>query len=116
MTDALFDLDPGAAAPPEPAEKLSAGRRLTLRQRNDLAAGRHPLTGGPLHPHAAPAEPRDAPGLRCGGCRFRMYLGGGRRGYPKCDNPNTPYSHGPATDVKAYWPACPLYEPRPEEA
>jgi hypothetical protein len=64
MTDALFDLDTPA---PDPAEKLSYGRRLTRRQRAQLAAGVHPLTRGPLHPDAAPAEPRDAPGLRCGG-------------------------------------------------
>jgi hypothetical protein len=109
--DALFDLD---VPTPKPIEKLSAGKRLTRRQAADLAAGRHPLTRGPLHPDTAPAEPRDAPGLRCGGCRFRKQIGGGRRGYPKCDHPNTPYSHGPATDVRSYWSACPLFEPTPQ--
>jgi hypothetical protein len=80
VTDALFDLEPGAV-PPVPAEKLSAGRRLTARQHVQLAAGIHPLTRGPLHPDAAPAEPRDAPGLRCGACAHRVLAG--RRGFPK---------------------------------
>lgn len=108
MTDALFDLD---VPTPEPAEKLSATRKLTRRQQAQLAAGVHPLMRGPLHPDAAPAEPRDAPGLRCGGCKWRV----GYRGYPKCGHPQTPASRGPATDVKAFWSACPLFEPRSDQ-
>jgi len=109
MTDALFDLDVPAS---DPGEKLSAGRRLTRRRAAQLAAGIHPLTRGPLHPDAAPAEPRDAPGLRCGGCKWRV---ANHLGYPKCGHPQTPASHGPATDVRAYFPACPLHEARPDQ-
>lgn len=113
----LFDVDPGwraAPAPADPASGLSAGRRLTLRQARDLEAGRHPLTRGPLHPDAAPAGDRESAGARCGTCRFR------RAGtYPKCwhgwsgQQGEAPprLSHGPATDVRGWWPACRDYEP-----
>lgn len=87
---ALFDgFEPG----PEPAT-LSAGRRLTLRQRADVDAGRHPLTRGPL-----------AASGTCGTCVHRTH---NYRSYPKCDL--GPVSRGPATDVRAWWPACERHE------
>lgn len=115
MTDALFDLPAGAVA-----EKLSTGRRLTIRQATDLARGRHPLTGDRLHPEAAPHDDRKAPGRRCGNCWYRGPSSGEHAGsFPKCwygyQTPtNTEkfataprITGGPATDVRAWWPACP---------
>lgn len=118
----LFALDPGwraAPAPADPTSGLSAGRRLTLRQAADLERGRHPLTRGPLHPDAAPADDRTAAGARCATCRFRRPVHGGARAYPKClhgwsgdprDEPPR-CSNGPATDVRGWWPACRDYQP-----
>ncbi|MEU8023739.1 hypothetical protein AB0B88_16140 [Micromonospora haikouensis] len=118
----LFDVDPQwqpAAPATEPPAPLSAGRRLTLRQAATLDGGRHPLTRGPLHPDAAPADDRRAPGHRCGTCQHRRPVGGTARSYPKCwhgwsgrpeDTPPR-YSGGPATDVRAWWPACRDHQP-----
>lgn len=103
---------------PAPAEKpLSAGQALTRRQRADVAAGRHPLTGGPLHPDAdRHAHVSDRKGLpfTCGSCVHRD-----PHGYPKCYLPGPDgkpirarLTHGAATDVRAWWPACLDYTPR----
>lgn len=121
MTEAaLFDAEPYTVTPVEPGEKLSAGRRLTLRQAADLAKGRHPLTGGRLHADAAPAGDRSAPGTRCGGCRFREVIGYHNRAYAKCLWPDTDgdlnelsrVTHGPATDCRQWWPACSDWQSR----
>lgn len=122
MNDALFDIDPADVRTPEPTEVLSPDRRRTLRQAAALARGVHPLALAlgwriRLHPDAAPADDRKAPGLRCGTCRFREVLGYHSRSYPKCahgapgtgDGPRM--SHGAATDVRGWWPACTDHEP-----
>jgi hypothetical protein len=133
MTElALFDAAPYLVptAEVEPGEKLSAGRRLTLRQAADLARGRHPLTGGPLHPDAAPHDDRSAPGARCGSCRFRALFGHHDRTYPKCSYPvptrdgepihpadherMTRVAHSAASDCRSWWPACISHQPRAE--
>jgi hypothetical protein len=118
----LFDAEPYTVAPAaaEPAEKLSADRRRTLRQTADLAKGRHPLTGGRLHPDAAPAGDRAAPGLRCGTCRYRQVIGYHNRAYGKCLWPNENgdlnelprVTHGAGSDVRRWWSACSDYQPR----
>lgn len=119
---ALFDIDPAQIIEkpaPEPKEKISADRKRTQRQLSDLARGIHPLTGYGLHAEAAPADDRDAQGRRCGTCAFRELLGYGRRSYAKCVLPNPehrgggrPYvTHGAATDVRAWWPACNQHHP-----
>lgn len=88
----------------EVREALSAGRRLTLRQREQVAAGIHPLTGQKAAPELG----------TCGQCRFRVP---GR--YAKCHyrpgdtGPLLRVTHGPATDVRAWWPACPQFQPIP---
>ena len=116
MTEPLFTIDPLSMpiAPARAGEQLSAGRRRTLRQRADLEAGRHPLAGGPL---------AVGPSLTCGDCRFREVLPYHARSYPKCQwrppgaGPSSwppRVSHGSATDVRAWWPACPDYEHRTE--
>ena len=120
MSDALFDVDPAARREPEPVEKVSTERRRTLRQLDALRAGTHPLgmlpkilPGHlPLHPDAPAADDRDATGARCGNCRFRQVLAYHNRSYAKCtfgrteDRPAPRISHGTATDVRAWWPAC----------
>lgn len=123
MSDlALFDMEPPAAA--APAEKMSADRRRTLRQLALLDAGCHPLsavTSRPLRLHrdAPPPGDREAPGPRCGTCRFReQTTSNGNKSFPKClrgwdGNPmhEPPYaSHGAATDCRAWWPACSYWE------
>jgi hypothetical protein len=96
----------------------SADRRRTERQAKALALGYHPLTVAlgqsiRLHPNAAPPADRDAPGLRCGGCRHRQ-----PGTYPKCSIDNSTKkdrrTHGAGTDVRAWFPACVDYEPAKE--
>ena len=109
MTDTLF----GVSEPP-PQENLSAGRRLTLRQKRILAQGMHPLTLLPgaflrLHPDAPPPDDRKAPGPRCGTCRFREPWGA--HSFPKCLRAGEAHaSHSAASDCRAWWPACEFWE------
>jgi hypothetical protein len=116
VTDALFDL-PTPANTPEP-EKLSPDQRRTRRQAAVLRQGQHPLTlvlSAPLrlHPDAAPADDRKAPGLRCGTCAFREIRHYGPRAWPKCTfGDGVRMSHGAGTDIRAYWPACRDYQPK----
>lgn len=106
---------------------LSAGQRLTLRQADDVAAGRHPLTGGPLHPLTSRHRDADAPKadpFTCGSCLFRKSEKYHNKSYAKCWLPNPVagadapmdriydrVTHGPASDVRAWWPACTDYSP-----
>jgi hypothetical protein len=96
----LFDIDPSVALP-DPYEGLSAGQRLTLRQKTDVANGRHPLTGGPVLPDLG----------TCGACKHRRQ---NHRGYPKCwfgvELGSRP-ARSARTDVRAWWPACSNFEP-----
>jgi hypothetical protein len=91
----LFPLPPSADAEPDGYSEMSPAARLTVRQRRAIAAGRHPF-GGPL---------RDPPGETCRTCARREPGGGGNRSYWKC--PAGGYSHGAASDVRLWWPACP---------
>lgn len=109
---------------PEPGPQLSAGQRLTLRQSEMVANGIHPLTRGRLHPlastHRDASAPKDDP-FTCGSCYFRTVEKYHDHSYPKCwlpgpnasaDRPTYPrVTHGPASDVRAWWPACPDYSP-----
>jgi hypothetical protein len=123
VSDTLFDVDPTQVQPAEPAEKLSADRRRTLRQADALARGRHPLElalGFPLglHAQAAPADDRTAPGLRCRTCRFREVLTHNDGRFPKClyaatEKQQPRVTRGAATDVRAWWPACRDYQEAP---
>jgi hypothetical protein len=95
---------------PEPVEKLSAGRRLTIRQREAVLAGFHPLTKDRAHPELG----------TCGSCAFRSTA----YGYPKCtfgadlDKRRAgPYmTRGPAADCRAWWPACHRHVPLEKES
>jgi hypothetical protein len=101
--------------PPE-REALSAGQRLTRRQAEHIRQGIHPLTLAytlirPLHPDADRTRTADSPQNNtptCGSCDLRTTGGG----YPKCTEPSAPRSHGPATDVRAWWPACTRWTPK----
>ena len=84
------DLDEPAEAP----EGLSAGRKLTLRLRELSDQGINPLTG----------EGDGPKGRTCGDCKHRISVLWHDRTYPKCEL--GPATHGPQTDVRAYWPAC----------
>ena len=83
------------ADPPEvvtaDAEKLSADRRRTIRQRESIAAGIHPMTGRRL---------RDGDDT-CGSCAHAFKSGWG---YWKCDR--MPLAHSAANDLRKWWPAC----------
>jgi hypothetical protein len=115
----LFDgYEPPALASRD--ESLSAGQRLTARQLENVRAGVHPLTRGRLHPEASREASRDDPKgqpFTCGTCPLRRSWGA--HGYPKCEL-STPgrgflyLTHGPATDVRAWWPACESYAGQPE--
>jgi hypothetical protein len=93
MTDLeLFHVDERIA---EPVESLSADRRRTLRQRADVDRGVHPLMGGKARPELG----------TCGSCANRVK---NHRGFPKCEV--GPRTFSASTDVRAWWPACDLYE------
>lgn len=88
----LFPLE--ELPPVVPAEELSDTRRRTRRQRQLVDLGVHPLTRDRARPELG----------TCGGCAHR------RAGeYPKCAL--GPVSRGPATDCRAWWPACSRWEP-----
>jgi hypothetical protein len=119
--EGLFDVPD--VPPRPPAVKLTPGEALRARQADKLARGLHPLTrqGWPpilLHREAAPATDAAAPGLRCGGCKFRQVIGHHDRKYPKCVLPDrwgepSRATHGDTSDVRKWWPACADYKPKP---
>ncbi len=104
----LFDLPAQSPLPVagQAEHEESYARRLTKRQQGKLAAGYHPTR--PLlrlHPDAPPVDDRSAPGPRCGTC---VHLVQNERDYLKCDE--SAMTHGPATDVRRWWPACTGYQ------
>jgi hypothetical protein len=90
----LFDV-----TPTPPPEKISADRRRTARQRALIAAGIHPLMGGPTHPDQG----------TCGTCAHRIHIEWHNRTWPKCDLHEL--THGAGSDCRSWWPACGRYEP-----
>lgn len=121
----LFDVTPLLVEVPT-LEPLTDGEKRNRRQGEAARGGFHPLYASlglvlRLHPDAAPFDDRQAPGLRCGTCRFRRSHHGGARSYAKCLWPDPEVrpangwprvTHGIGTDVKRAWPACLNYEPR----
>lgn len=108
--DALFDMNHTAL--PEP-EELSADRRRTLRNQALVDAGHHPLRylGAQRHPDTKAEtytrEDRKDRHLTCGTCRFREV----HAGYPNCMvGDGSRATHGAASDVRMWWPACTRYE------
>jgi hypothetical protein len=112
MTETLFpDLVLPDPTPVEVKEKLSAGRRLTLRQKADIDAGRHPLIRGAR---------LAGNGETCGSCELLVRVGWHNRTYLKCTlglapgRPldEAPYAaHSAQTDCRAWWPACVNWKP-----
>lgn len=113
--DALFD-DAGLRVEPDPGEALSAGRRRTIRQVEQVRAGTHPLlaalgaTDARLHPRASREASRDdrrhLP-FTCGTCRHLAAQRGTSGRYLKCAfGDGERATRGPGTDVRAWWPAC----------
>lgn len=111
MSETLFE----GYEPVEAVPSMSADRRRTQRQAANVAAGIHPLTGGVLHPLASRHRDADAPKddpFTCGSCWFRDVLRYHGRSYAKCTADDGRHiSHSAATDVRAWWPACPRYSP-----
>lgn len=104
MTEMLFEGFPDPDRPPEPTPKEKAklsrrGAGTRRREKSDrlIANGLHPLTVGPLANN----------GHTCGDCVHRVLKQRGGT-YPKCDL--GPVTGGPATDVRASWPACVRWE------
>jgi hypothetical protein len=109
----LFDGYEPAEAVPVP--KVSADRRRTLRQAERIAAGVHPLTGGPLHElasrHRDSTAPKSDP-FTCGSCWFREVNRYHNKSFAKCwESDGKRATHSAATDVRAWWPACRNYSP-----
>lgn len=111
MTETL-DLFPDLPhVEPVPVIPLSAGQRLTARQREAILAGRHPLSnlipGLRLHADAVmstdPAETKAGP--TCGGCLHRR-----PGGFAKCVRTELTRSRSAASDCRAWWPACRFWE------
>jgi hypothetical protein len=114
----LFDAEPYLVehAPAAPIEDLSPDRRRTLRHAADIANGRHPLAGAPLHPDApsdAARGDRSRP-FTCGTCANLSAASECAGRYLKCSI--GPQSRGAATDVRAWWPACIHYDDAPRGA
>lgn len=125
----LFPAEPlRMAPPPRPGRRppgMGADAWRTIRKRAMLDAGFHPLalvlgatTDTALHPGAAPPDDRDAPGLRCGACRWLRRLKHHERAYGKCTLPADGggwyrVSHGAGTDVARWYSACARYEAQP---
>lgn len=125
----LFDAEPFRQALPPPVPKLSAGRRLKLRQEQAIRLGWHPLS------HVTADGLRLAPEGTgtCGDCRFRRPSAGDHT-YPKClygayETEETGYEGRPfvrthyprvsaslQTDCRAWWPACVDFEPKETSA
>lgn len=100
--DQPLDLGPSYDGPPRQADLRSAGTRLADKLRDLAAHGIQPLTREPARPDLG----------TCGGCAHRVLRQGVSGKYPKCDHPETPVTRGPATDVRASWPACHRFTPK----
>lgn len=75
-----------------PERSLSATRRRTIRNRELIARGIHPVTRVPLARN----------GETCGTCALSGWVRMGNK-YLKCSLNKT---GGPATDLRVFWPAC----------
>lgn len=92
---ALFDLPP---LPDQP--KLSAGQKITLRNRQALANGQHPANGLPMLDD----------GSTCGDCAHLARMGYRGKTYIKCPHHRFGLSHSEASDMRVSWPACSKFE------
>lgn len=95
MSDALFDPGPPVVAT---NETLSTTQRLTLRRQRAIALGKHPANGLPIDTSHT-----------CGQCAHLDRIRWRSRTYLKCPNNRLGESHSEASDMRASWPACPLF-------
>lgn len=100
----LFEVD-SLAVPTVEKEKLSATRRLTIRNENLLARGIHPASGFPL-------LVTDAKPAKCRTCLFKRYVNAGANSYNKCEKHRLGMSRSNASDIRVSWCACTLYVDR----
>lgn len=100
MSDQRLDL--GIPDPP-PAEPMSAGRRLTVRNNAALAAGQHPATGAPLVDD----------GRTCRDCPHAVNYARGAGSYWKCALHRLGTSRSAASDIRVSWPACTRIDQEP---
>lgn len=99
----LFDTEALFGPAPEPPPKLSADQKLTKRNADLLAKGKHPATLLPLLGGDA----------TCGGCVHHEALPYHSRTYHKCELHRLGISHSTASDVRVSWPACVRFEAAP---
>lgn len=99
MPDSLFPLPEPTVSLPQPGDGLSAGQRLTLRNRAQIDRGVHPATLRPLL----------GDGSTCGDCYHCVRVTNGNRTWIKCDEHRLGISHSEASDIRASWPACTLF-------
>lgn len=98
MSDRLFDPGPLDDQGP-PDDDLSAGARLTRKNNQMLANGRHPGTGLRL---------TAVEGATCGNCTHSYRRGEPHKGWWKCEL--VPVTFGPGTDIRKKWPGCTKWE------
>jgi len=92
----LFDPGPTTA---DPYEGLSATQKVTQRNKDQIAAGRHPATLLPLLPDEC-----------CGQCVHAHHYNHHNRSYWKCGEHRLGESHSAASDIRVSWPACTKFE------
>ncbi len=80
--------------------------RRTARRKALLESGVHPRTMLPLLQPADPAK-------TCGSCAYH-FSRSRQTTFHKCGY--TPWTRGPATDVRVSWPACTAWTPEPDAA
>lgn len=105
MSDAhLFDPGPAVVITAASAPELSAGQRLTIRNREMIANGRHPATRLPLAGN----------GETCGTCAHHhalsSYRGTRTVVWHKCDAHRLGQSASAHSDIRVSWPACTQWE------
>lgn len=111
MADEPAELDLGLDPAEPPPPRKTPEWRLRRRQSIAIDHGFHPLTGEPLR-----LVPEGAAEETCGSCVFRVLSRHASKAYPKCVRPDgVRPTRGPATDVRASWPACPAWKPRSPE-
>jgi hypothetical protein len=82
---------------------LSAGQRLTIRNKQILNGGNHPAT-------LAPLAARNDTTLTCGTCSHHQALRYHNTMYHKCDLHRLGMTHSTASDIRVSWPACIKWE------
>lgn len=85
---------------PPPPPELSAGQKLTKRNNELIARGKHPATLLPL------LGSDDT----CGGCVHHHHYQYRAGAHHKCDLHRLGESHSAASDVRVGWPACVQFE------